>query len=126
MVSQPLPVSWLSSGPGTHGLKFSAAEVESLLSDLPQLYQFAVIARPDSRLGERSILVAAARSDCTITLADIVAHLESKGLARYKWPEELILVDALPTTPTGKISRARLIASLDVQTANTAATSKYV
>jgi non-ribosomal peptide synthetase component E (peptide arylation enzyme) len=90
------------------GLKFSAVEVESLLVDLVQLNQFAVMARADERLGERSCLVASIRPNYTITLADVVAHLAAKGLARYKWPEELILVDELPSTPSGKIARARL------------------
>ncbi len=94
------------------GLKFSAAEVESLLSDMPQLAQFAVISRPDARLGERACLVAATRPHCAITLADVVAHLAAKGLAKYKWPEDLLLVEALPTTPTGKIARARLVEQL--------------
>jgi len=90
------------------GLKFSAVEVESLLVDLVQLNQFAIIARSDERLGERSCLVASLRSGYSLTLADVVAHLAAKGLAKYKWPEELILVDKLPSTPTGKIARVRL------------------
>lgn len=94
------------------GLKFSAVEVESLLSDMPQLNQFAIISRPDPRLGERACLVAAIRPGSTITLDDIVAHLSAKGLARYKWPEDLILIEELPSTATGKIARARLIDQL--------------
>jgi acyl-CoA synthetase (AMP-forming)/AMP-acid ligase II len=98
------------------GLKFSAVEVESLLSDMPQLNQFAVISRPDPRLGERAYLVAALRPGSTITLADVVAHLEAKGLAKYKWPEDLIVVEELPSTATGKIARARLINQLKTRT----------
>jgi acyl-CoA synthetase (AMP-forming)/AMP-acid ligase II len=98
------------------GLKFSAVEVESLLSDMPQLNQFAVISRPDPRLGERAYLVAATRPGSTITLADVVAHLAAKGLARYKWPEDLILIEELPSTATGKIARARLIDQLETRT----------
>jgi acyl-CoA synthetase (AMP-forming)/AMP-acid ligase II len=94
------------------GLKFSAVEVESLLSDMPQLNQFAVISRPDPRLGERAYLVAAVRPGSTITLDDVVAHLAAKGLAKYKWPEDLILIEELPSTATGKIARARLIDQL--------------
>jgi acyl-CoA synthetase (AMP-forming)/AMP-acid ligase II len=97
------------------GLKFSAVEVESLLVDLVQLNQFAIIARADERLGERSCLVASIRPGYTITLADIIAHLASKGLAKYKWPEELLLVDELPSTPTGKIARARLANLLQLE-----------
>jgi acyl-CoA synthetase (AMP-forming)/AMP-acid ligase II len=97
------------------GLKFSAVEVESLLSDMPQLYQFAVLCRPDPRLGERSLLVAAVQPGITITLADVIKHLAAKGLATYKWPEELILLNELPCTPTGKIARARLIQQLQLK-----------
>jgi acyl-CoA synthetase (AMP-forming)/AMP-acid ligase II len=98
------------------GLKFSAVEVESLLSDMPQLNQFAVISRPDPRLGERSYLVAAVRPGNTITLEEVVAHLAARGLAKYKWPEDLILVEELPSTATGKIARARLINQLETHT----------
>jgi acyl-CoA synthetase (AMP-forming)/AMP-acid ligase II len=94
------------------GLKFSAVEVESLLSELPQLEQFAIISQPDARLGERSALVAAVRVGQTITLAEVTAHLAARGLARYKWPEDLILIETLPTTPTGKIARVRLLEQL--------------
>jgi acyl-CoA synthetase (AMP-forming)/AMP-acid ligase II len=97
------------------GLKFSAVEVESLLSDMPQLNQFAVISRPDPRLGERAYLVAAVRPGRTITLEDVVAHLATKGLAKYKWPEDLLLVKELPSTATGKIARALLINQLETQ-----------
>jgi acyl-CoA synthetase (AMP-forming)/AMP-acid ligase II len=97
------------------GLKFSAVEVESLLVDLPQLQQFAIAALPDERLGERSCLIASLRSGYALTLAEVIAHLAAKGLAKYKWPESLILVDELPATPTGKIARARLADLLQTQ-----------
>ncbi len=90
------------------GLKFSALEVESLLTDLPHIQQMAVVPKPDDRLGERAVLLVALRPGYRLTLADIRAHLQEKGLAPYKWPEELVVVDALPTTPTGKIARGRI------------------
>ncbi|WP_299541150.1 class I adenylate-forming enzyme family protein [uncultured Streptomyces sp.] len=91
------------------GLKFSASEVEELLDDLPQLAQHAVLGRPDPRLGQRSCLVAALRDGAGgLTLGEVTAHLSGKGLATYKLPEQLVIVDALPTTVTGKIARSRL------------------
>lgn len=99
------------------GLKFSAVEVESLLTDLAALNQFAVIATDDERLGQRSLLVASVRPGYTVRLEDVTAHLAAKGLAKYKWPEELILVEELPATPTGKIARVR-VANLLVARAN--------
>ncbi|MFD5393680.1 class I adenylate-forming enzyme family protein [Streptomyces sp. NPDC127097] len=90
------------------GLKFSALEVEELLNDLPQLAQHAVVARPDPRLGQRSCLLAALREGAALTLDEVTGHLSGKGLATYKLPEQLVIVDRLPTTVTGKIARARL------------------
>ncbi|QKW18350.1 AMP-binding protein [Kitasatospora sp. NA04385] len=94
------------------GLKFSALEVEELLNDLPQLAQHAVVARPDPRLGQRSCLLVALRGDARLTLDEVTGHLSRKGLATYKLPEQLVVVDRLPTTVTGKIARARLRAVL--------------
>ncbi|MFF3544289.1 class I adenylate-forming enzyme family protein [Streptomyces platensis] len=90
------------------GLKFSALEVEELLNDLPQLAQHAVVGRPDPRLGQRSCLLAALREGAALTLDEVTGHLSGKGLATYKLPEQLVIVDRLPTTVTGKIARARL------------------
>lgn len=90
------------------GLKFSALEVESLLSDLDGVDRLAVVARPDSRLGERAVLVVSLRPGETLSLPEVKRHLEIKGLAKYKWPEELVILDHLPTTPTGKVARTRL------------------
>ncbi|MFI9254315.1 class I adenylate-forming enzyme family protein [Streptomyces sp. NPDC053069] len=90
------------------GLKFSALEVEELLDDLPQLAQHAIVPRPDPRLGQRSCLIVALREGTHMTLDDITAHLLTKGLATYKLPEQLVVLDQLPTTVTGKIARARL------------------
>ncbi|WP_261568429.1 class I adenylate-forming enzyme family protein [Frankia gtarii] len=91
------------------GLKFSALEVEELLNDLPQLAQHAVVAQPDLRLGQRSCLLAVLHDGARLTLDEVNGHLARKGLATYKLPEELIVVDRLPTTVTGKIARARLM-----------------
>ena len=43
------------------------------------------------------------------TLEDLTAHLDQAGLARYKWPESLHLLDALPVGSTGKVDRQSLI-----------------
>jgi cyclohexanecarboxylate-CoA ligase len=95
------------------GLKFSAVEVENLLSELPELAQFAILARDDERLGQRAVLVAAVRPGARLSLETVITHLDGRGLAKYKWPEELLIVDELPTTPTGKIARVRLRQLID-------------
>ena len=90
------------------GQKFSASEVEGLLSELPQLGMIAMTGRPDARLGEYPCLLVTLLPGATISLAEISAHLERRGVARYKWPLELIVAEELPVTPTRKIARGRL------------------
>jgi len=43
-----------------------------------------------------------------LTLAEIVAYLETKQLARPKFPERLEIVSEFPMTPSGKIQKFRL------------------
>jgi acyl-CoA synthetase (AMP-forming)/AMP-acid ligase II len=113
-LAQPLPsgaIAYIGRTGDTvnrGGLKYSLVEVETLLSDLPQLDRWAVVAMPDSRLGERAALLVTLRPGATLTLDDVRTHLAGKGLATYKWPEEVVVVDEIPVTPTGKVARGRL------------------
>ncbi|KAK1182739.1 type I polyketide synthase [Streptomyces sp. NBS 14/10] len=95
------------------GVKFSAAEIEALLDDLPGLGLLAVVGRPDDRLGEYPCLAVTLRDGASVTLDQITGHLAAKGVAEYKIPVELIVLDDMPCTPTGKIAKSRLATVLD-------------
>ncbi|MEU7633549.1 beta-ketoacyl synthase N-terminal-like domain-containing protein [Nocardia sp. NPDC049220] len=95
------------------GVKFSAPEVETLLDDVPGMDRIAVVGRPDDRLGEYPCLVVTVRTGAVVTLDRITAHLTAKGVAEHKIPIELIVLEQMPCTPTGKIARSRLVAMLD-------------
>jgi cyclohexanecarboxylate-CoA ligase len=88
------------------GMKISAFELEALLGPLPQLRQLAVVAVPDERLGERTALVCSLHAEATLTLAAVTAHLDALGVAKFKWPEHLIVLGELPTTATGKVAKS--------------------
>lgn len=95
------------------GLKFSAVEIEQHLADMPELCAIAIVAKQDERLGERAILFATHREVATaVTLQDVVTHLANKGVAKYKFPEELFILESLPMTPSGKIAKGELRAKL--------------
>ena len=89
------------------GEKISAEEVEVLLLRHPGIQAAAVIPMPDERLGERSCayLVATRRE---LELADLQAHLDGLGVAKFKWPERLEWVPALPKTAVGKLDKKSL------------------
>jgi acyl-CoA synthetase len=91
------------------GENVSAAEVEELLQRLPGVAEVAVVAAPDARLGEHGcaffrVLPGADAPDLPV----LRRHLETEGLARQKWPEEVRVVAEFPRTPSGKIVKAEL------------------
>jgi len=90
------------------GEKFSAEEVENLLADHPQLQAAILVSMPDRVMGERGCLFAIPRPGQRPTLADVVAHMEQKRVARFKYPERLEIVEQFPMTAVGKISRREL------------------
>jgi acyl-CoA synthetase len=93
------------------GENISAAEVEELLAELPGVAEVAVVSAPDDRLGEHAC--AFIRSNGGAPDLDVVRrHLDTSGLARQKWPEELRVVDDFPRTPSGKIRKTDLRAEL--------------
>jgi acyl-CoA synthetase (AMP-forming)/AMP-acid ligase II len=93
------------------GKKYFPREVEEILYEYPAFLQLAVVGVPDERVGEKAYLFAALRPGHEVTLEQVVALLRGK-VADYKLPEQLVVVNEFPMTPTGKIKRADLVASV--------------
>ena len=91
------------------GVKYNPAEVEEILLGLPQIQQCAVVPVPDETLGERGCLCAELTPGSALTLEDAAAALDDAGIAKYKWPERLAILDRLPMTPTRKVMRGKLL-----------------
>ena len=88
------------------GEKISAGEVEQILGAHAGVQDVAVVAVPDARTGERACAcVVPADPAHPPTLAQLNAFLEAQGLSRRKLPEQLAVLDALPTTPAGKTDK---------------------
>jgi cyclohexanecarboxylate-CoA ligase len=94
------------------GEKLSVRELEELIARHPAVAEAAVVALPDARTGERACAAAVLRDGAALTLAELAAFLLAAGLAKQKLPEQLVLLDALPRTDSGKIQRAALRAAL--------------
>ncbi|HMS79743.1 MAG TPA: fatty acid--CoA ligase family protein [Burkholderiaceae bacterium] len=92
------------------GMNVSSEEVEDLLLSHPKVREAAVIGWPDDALGERVCAVVVPRDDGDApALDELVRHLrEVEQVAAYKLPERLVLLDALPRNPVGKVLKRAL------------------
>ncbi len=100
------------------GLKISAEEVEAQLLGHPAVADAAIVAMPDATLGEKVCACIVPRAGAHPTLGDLVEYLrDERQLAVYKLPEMLLLLDALPRNPVGKVLKRELRERAAVQAA---------
>ncbi len=90
------------------GENIPVVEVENVLFAHPKVASVAIVGMPDPRLGERACAFVIPRPGESPTLAELVAFLEGKQLARQKFPERIELVSEFPMTPSGKVQKFRL------------------
>jgi non-ribosomal peptide synthetase component E (peptide arylation enzyme) len=99
------------------GYKYSPREVEDVLEKHPAIHAIAVASSADDRLVERACAFVVLAPGASITLTELQDLLRSHGVAQFKWPEDLRIIDALPMTPSGKVQRfvlADLLASENI------------
>lgn len=90
------------------GMNISPEEVETLISNHPKIKEVAAVGFPDERLHERTCVVVVPLAGETITLEEIVDFMNSKGVAKYKLPERLEIVGALPRNAVQKVLRREI------------------
>ena len=83
------------------------AEIENLISDLEGVSGVAVVGVPDERWGEVPWAVITLREGADVDTERVRAHLDGV-LARYKLPKNVVVVEDLPRTASGKIRKADL------------------
>ncbi len=91
------------------GEKISAEEIENLILRHPAVKNIACIAMPDAILGEKMCACVIPVEGKSLTLEELIAHLEGFELARFKLPERLELMDDFPLSPFGKVSKKTLV-----------------
>jgi acyl-CoA synthetase (AMP-forming)/AMP-acid ligase II len=81
------------------------AEIEAVVSALPQVSLAAVIGRPHPKWGERPILVVQAREE----ISDEALLAPLRGLVAPWWiPDAIVRLARMPLSSTGKIDKVRL------------------
>jgi acyl-CoA synthetase (AMP-forming)/AMP-acid ligase II len=92
------------------------AEVERVLSMLPEIAEVAVFGAPDARLGERAIAAVGLRPGTRLSADDIKAFARTQ-LAAYKTPAEVIFdLSPFPRNVAGKVDKRRLATKFRART----------
>ena len=95
------------------GLNIAPAEIETLLVGFPEIERAAVVGVADSRLGERMCACVVLAPGASMDLDTAVQRLRRAGLATYKLPERLEVLDRLPTTASGKVQKHEILRMLE-------------
>ena len=90
------------------GEKISAEEIENLILGHEKIHMAAVVAMPDAVMGERSCAFVTLRSGESLSLAELTSFLQGKQIAKFKLPERLEIMDSLPLSGMGKVSKKDL------------------
>jgi 2,3-dihydroxybenzoate-AMP ligase len=87
------------------GEKISAEEIENLILSHAAVLNVACVPMPDPVLGERTCAFVIPQPGATLTLSKLNSFLLNKGIAKFKLPERLELVEDFPLSKFGKVSK---------------------
>ncbi|MEP3890305.1 MAG: class I adenylate-forming enzyme family protein [Hellea sp.] len=90
------------------GVNISPEELDELLVAHPAIMEGAVAAYPDKIMGEKICAVVVPYEGQSVTLEDIKNYLDEKKVAKFKWPERLHIMEALPRNAMNKVVRKQL------------------
>ncbi|WP_398474583.1 AMP-binding protein [Tardiphaga sp.] len=85
----------------------SSQAIEVAVLEHPAIFQAAVIAMHHDRWQERPLLVAVGKPGATVTSDDLLDHLRTR-IPKWWMPDQVVFIDALPVTASGKVRKAEL------------------
>lgn len=85
----------------------SSIELENVAASHPAVAEAAVIAVKHPKWDERPLLVVVPREGAHIEPEELLRHYEGR-VAKWWYPDDVLVVDSIPHTATGKISKAQL------------------
>jgi acyl-CoA synthetase (AMP-forming)/AMP-acid ligase II len=89
------------------GENVASSEVERAIYEHDSVVEAAVVGRADDRWGEVPIAFVVVRPDATTTSEELISHCRDR-LAKFKVPKDVVLIDALPRNPSGKVLKREL------------------
>jgi acyl-CoA synthetase (AMP-forming)/AMP-acid ligase II len=95
------------------GENIAPAEIEDVIARLAGVADVAVVGVPDEQWGQRLAAVVVRSAGAGVEVdADAVRSWTKEHLRSSKTPDEVVFVDELPRTDTGKLLRRNLVADL--------------
>lgn len=94
------------------GVNISPEELDEVLLTHPDIADAAVASYPDKIMGEKICAFIVPAPGKNISLDNVTAYFKAKNIAKFKWPERIEIVQALPRNPMNKVVRSDLSALL--------------
>jgi acyl-CoA synthetase (AMP-forming)/AMP-acid ligase II len=88
----------------TKGFQVAPAEIEHVLVGHPDILDAAVIGEPHPEFGEVPVACVVLRPDASLSGEAIIGYA-ANDLAKYKRLARVVITDAIPRSPSGKILR---------------------
>jgi 3-(methylthio)propionyl---CoA ligase len=85
----------------------SSVELENLAAGHPAVAEAAVIGVPHLKWDERPLLVVVKKKDAALSREDLLDFMRDK-VAKWWLPDDVVFVDAIPHTATGKVLKTKL------------------
>ena len=89
----------------------SSLDLERAIGNIPAVASVAVVARPDDRWGERPVAMVVLREGKRLSIEELRTELAG-GFQSWQLPDDLLEIDRMPLTSTGKVDKKALRARL--------------
>ena len=89
------------------GENIASSEVERVLYEHESVVEAAVVGRPDDRWGEVPVAYVVLTPTATTSPDELIEHCRQQ-LAKFKVPKDVVVIDALPRNPSGKVLKREL------------------
>ena len=89
----------------------SSVDLENHIAAMPQVAQACVVAQPHPKWDERPVAVVVVAPGQSVEIGDVMRHCES-AFAKWQLPNDVVFVDAIPLTSTGKMDKKVVRANL--------------
>ncbi len=98
----------------TGGEWISSVDLENHIVGLPEIAQAAVVAQPHPKWDERPVAMVILAEGAALDVDAVLAHCAT-NFAKWQLPDDVIAVDEIPLTSTGKIDKKTIRAGLEAQ-----------